>query len=150
MPRGRCVMPSGVTVVPDIRDIMPAALVAVACLAATAAHANPCADARPAAGSRVSVSSGCARACASAVAVQLPLLEAGLALCRDRQRADRGLHAAHLSACATQVDALDALLLERARPAVTPAPRWRVPWWAWLAGGLVGGFIAGYSIPDPG
>lgn len=114
-------------------------LLLLALLVPWPALANPCTDTQVA-GNRISVTPGCARACASAVAVQVPTLRADLALCKATAGADLKHAMAGLAACERQVQQ-QRLLLDSAvqRP---PQPRWWRNPWLWGGVGLVVGAVA--------
>jgi len=101
------------------------------------ALANPCTDTQVA-GNRISVTPGCARACASAVAVQVPALRADLVLCKATAGADlKHAHAA-LAACERQVQQ-QRLLLDRAVQQPQAPHWWQSRWLAGGAGAVIGG-----------
>jgi hypothetical protein len=111
-------------------------LVTLALLVATPAYAGPCDDARPD-GERVSITTACARYCATASSVTVPTLQADLRLCRAVADADTASWVARLAACDAQVREQRRLLDDAARGHVLPW--YRSPWiWAGV-GAVVGG-----------
>jgi len=117
----------------------------VALLMPLPALASPCADTQVA-GNRISVTPGCARACASAVAVQVPALRADLALCRATAGADIQHAMAALAACERQVQAQRLLLDGAVRQ--PRQPRWWQSQWLWAGAGAVAGGAAVWLLLD--
>jgi len=120
-------------------------LLLLALLAPWPALANPCTNTQVV-GNRISVTPGCARACAAAVAVQVPALRADLVLCKATAKADVKHAMAALTACERQVQQ-QRLLLDRAvqQP---PQPRWWQSRWLAAGAGAVAGGAAVWLLLD--